>query len=263
MDAGGEGDADALAGGEGDADALAGGEDDADALAGGEDNEDVLAGGEDNGDALAGGEDNGDALATKVQDSPMQEDVITKCLEFLTTTFPDGRFNQKWKEDNVRNVFDDLAAVCHNALAIFTDVSPEVPAPVNVPEVVYPSIDWSQVNTRNLSNLPVPGTHAVHGCSQDPSHYEQKQVQGYNKMEWRPSQFEQNYPFGHLPGFLTDMGVIAFSPEVIHGHVWDVQEHKWVLHAGVKKVEDRQQWRQEKRQKRWRPGERQEKRQKR
>ena len=190
-------------------------------------------------------------------------DVITKCLEFLTTTFPDGRFNQKWKEDNIRNVFDDLAAICHNALAIFTDVSPEVPAPVPVPEVVYPSIDWSQVNTRNLTNLPVPDTHAVHGCSQDPSHYEKKQVQGYNRMEWRPSQFEQSYPFGHLPGFLTDMGVIAFSPEVIHGHVWDVREHKWVLHASVERVEDRQQWKQEERHKRWRPGERQQKRQKR
>ena len=190
-------------------------------------------------------------------------DVITKCLEFLTTTFPDGRFNQKWKEDNIRNVFDDLADICHNALAIFTDVSPEVPSPVPVPEVVYPSIDWSQVNTRNLTNLPVPDTHAVHGCSQDPSHYEKKQVQGYNRMEWRPSQFEQSYPFGHLPGFLTDMGVIAFSPEVIHGHVWDVREHKWVLHASVERVEDRQQWKQEERHKRWRPGERQQKRQKR
>ena len=188
--------------------------------------------------------------------------IIPKTLDFLSSTFPELAYNKDWKKINVWQVFGDLSSICHNALVLFTDVSPEVPAPVTVPEVVYPSIDWGQVNTRNLSNLPVPDTHAIHGCSQDPSHYEKKQVQGYNRMEWRPSQFEQNYPFGHLPGFLTDMGVIAFSPEVIHGHVWDVKEHKWVLHASVKKVEDRQWLRQEERHKRWRPGERQQRGQK-
>ena len=58
-------------------------------------------------------------------------------------------------------------------------------------------------------------------------------------MEWRPSKFEENFPFGHLPGFMTDKGVIAFYPEVIHGHVWDVQEHKWLLYATVKKEDIR------------------------
>ena len=243
-----EGDGDALAGDESNGDALAGGEDNRDALTGGEDDVDALAGGEDDGDALAGGEDNiAKVRVPKVKvkesedmidDPTVREDVIIKSLEFLTTTFPDCRFNRKWKEDNIRNVFGDLAPICDHALVVFGDI-PEVPPAVSIPEVQYPTIDWTQVNTRNLTHLPIPGAMAIHGCSQDPSHYEKKRVQGYNCMEWRPSTFEENFPFGHLPGFITDKGVIAFSSEVIHGHVWSVADHKWILHASIKKMEDR------------------------
>ena len=126
------------------------------------------------------------------------KDIIMKSLEFIDSTFNDLVYNKDWKKINVRQVFDDFSSVCHNALAIFRDPASEVPTPVKLHEVVYPSIDWTRVNTRNLTHLPIPSAQPIHGCSQDPSHYEMKKVQGYNCMEWRPSEFEQNFPFGHL-----------------------------------------------------------------
>ena len=38
----------------------------------------------------------GENVCNKIKES--KDDVITNCLEFLTTTFSDGRFDQKWKK---------------------------------------------------------------------------------------------------------------------------------------------------------------------
>ena len=87
-----------------------------------------------------------------------ETNVIFRILSFLTTTFPDSRFNRKWKEDNIRKIFGDLAVICHHSQAIFSDVVPNI-APIQPSqEVTYPTIDWShsQVNTRNLTHLPIP-----------------------------------------------------------------------------------------------------------
>ena len=89
-----------------------------------------------------------------------ETNVIFRILSFLTTTFPDSRFNRKWKEDNIWNIFADLAVICHHSQAIFSDVVPNI-APIQPSqEVTYPTIDWSNsqinVNNRNLTHLPIP-----------------------------------------------------------------------------------------------------------
>ena len=103
--------------------------------------------------------EDGEAQSMSVEDG--ETNVIYRILSFLTTTtFPDSRFNRKWKEDNIWNIFGDLAVICHHSQAIFSDVVPNI-APIQPSqEVTYPTIDWSNsqvnVNTRNLTNLPIP-----------------------------------------------------------------------------------------------------------
>ena len=102
--------------------------------------------------------EDGEAQSMSVEDG--ETNVIFRILSFLTATFSDSRFNWKWKEDNIRNVFGDLAVICHHSQAIFSNVVPNI-APIQPSqEVTYPTIDWSNsqvnVNTRNLTNLPIP-----------------------------------------------------------------------------------------------------------
>ena len=163
------------------------------------------------------------------------KDVIFKAINFITTTMSDNIYNRRWKEEHVNLVFGYLSSVCYNSVTIFADIPDEVPLPVSMPKVQYPSVDWSQVNVRNLANIPTPNTLPIHGCSPDSSHYDKTKEMGYHGWESRPSKFEQPYPFGHLPGYLTDQGPIALSNDVIFGHVWSVPDHKWILHSAVQR----------------------------
>ena len=179
---------------------------------------------------------------------------MSKVLSFLRDTFPDSTFNNKWKEENVLIVFGDLSHICHHAHTLFSDVLQEV-APIKpCPDVTYPKIDWSQVNVRNLANIPKPTACAVHGCSLDPGHYQHQYVPGCVGMDRITAKFETDFPFGHLPGYKTNWGVVAFSENVVlFGHVWSVEDHQWILHASL---EDRKPRGQEQRHRRGRQGER-------
>ena len=96
-----------------------------------------------------------------------------------------------------------------------------VPGPAKASPVRTPTIEWSKVNQRAISNLPIPQGYPVLGCSQDPKFYESK--------EWCSS----NYPFGSKKGFLTNLGVVDVpgANDVVHGYVYD-NYWGWILHAG-------------------------------
>ena len=109
------------------------------------------------------------------------------------------------------------------------------PAP-RVEEVSpYPRVDWTRVNTRNLANLPKPQRYAVHGCEPDPNFYEKKKVDMGGGTHYLRSDYEgaMPYPYGSLPGFRTQAGIIApFSHgEVVSGYIWSPDDEAWVLHA--------------------------------
>ena len=160
-------------------------------------------------------------------------------LQFLDVAAPNAIYRPNWRQEETKKLIHPMFYnLWINCDSIFKDVPQEVPPAVSIPQIQYPSVDWSLVHVRNLANIPTPITLAVHGCSADPSHYEKELVQGYNCKEWRPSRFEQNYPFGHLPGYITDMGPIAFSSQIVFGHVWSVDDHKWILHASLSQKED-------------------------
>ena len=128
--------------------------------------------------------------------------------------------------------------ICPDLLDIWTNAT-TILTPIQVSSttssITYPTVDWSQVNVKSLANIPTPTALPIHGCSLDPNHYEKIKEMGYHGWQWRSSKFEEPCPFGHLPGYQTDVGPIAFSSQVVFGHVWSVTEHKWILHASTKK----------------------------
>ena len=99
--------------------------------------------------------------------------------------------------------------------------------PVSVPP--YPQVDWTNVNKRFLGNIPNPSFFPIHGCSEDPSHYELTYVSHNNFI---PAEFERPCPFGQAYGYMTERGVIAVPDRVHHGYVWSVCDSgvgQWVL----------------------------------
>ena len=99
--------------------------------------------------------------------------------------------------------------------------------------ITYPTVDWSSVNKRFLSNLPAPTPQPIQGCSSEPSFYETMYEQSdYGNMMNIGSKFTKDFPFGSVLGFLTDAGPISVPNHVFHGHVYDAR-HGWILHAEI------------------------------
>ena len=105
----------------------------------------------------------------------------------------------------------------------------------------YPKVDWTKVNKRLISSIPDPTPQAVHGVHQDPAFYESKEVLKphvpgtYPKRHTMlaPPRFKEKNPFGSLPGYLTDAGVIHpdSNTDPVYGYVWSAPLAKYILHA--------------------------------
>ena len=63
---------------------------------------------------------------------------------------------------------DEFRSLLESAESLWVD-SEEVK--VFVPDP-YPTLDWSKINKRFISNIPSPSTFPKHGCSLDPAFYE-------------------------------------------------------------------------------------------
>ena len=103
----------------------------------------------------------------------------------------------------------------------------------------YPTIDWSKVNKRFVSNIPEPKAFPVQGCSQDPQFYEWSHkketvhrcgdVFTY-KQDVAPGFENGSFPFGYEYGYKTNAGIISVTSTVHHGYTWNGEEG-WLLHA--------------------------------
>jgi len=99
------------------------------------------------------------------------------------------------------------------------------------PTSPFPVVNWSQVNYKRQANIPLPSLFPVHGCSDNPSFYSPIHVNG----TILPSNFEhhQKVPFGTLPGFATNLGIIAPPDQhTSNGYIY-VPGDGWVLHATI------------------------------
>ena len=151
---------------------------------------------------------------------------------------------KKRKIREKKELHPDLLSVWHNADELFStpDVRRvEVPSP-------YPQVDWYLVNKRMIANIPDPTPQPVHGVHQDPAFYEPKEVLKphvpgtYPKRHTMsvPPKFREKNPFGTLPGYLTDAGVVHpnSNTQLVHGYVWSPSCNQYILHANFQ-VEDK------------------------
>ena len=138
------------------------------------------------------------------------------------SVFDKRRAKRYRKRKLIQMVPKMLRPIWQHCEEIFCQAAVPEPRPCQVKsDVRTPSINWSKVNTRMVTNLPRPQDYPVLSCSQDPKFYE--------SSDW----FANKFPFGSKPGFLTNLGVIGVPGvnDVIHGHVYDLY-WGWILHAG-------------------------------
>ena len=184
---------------------------------------------------------------------------VLSCMKYVA---PAGKFDaaksrkkkkKMRKRTEKKSLHPDLLSIWKNADSLFPASSvPCVPDPSP-----YPMVDWSRVNKRLIGHIPDPEPQPVHGVHQDPAFYESKEVLKphvpgtYPKRHTMsvPPRFKEKNPFGTLPGYLTDAGVIHphSNTQMVHGYVWSPSMYKYILHAefqrpekeNVKKVKER------------------------
>ena len=91
--------------------------------------------------------------------------------------------------------------------------------------VAIPMVDWERVS--HPRRLPRPRHCPILGCSGDAKFYTEPSEHQSDK--WRTG-----YAFGYLPGFETDLGIVAPPANPVHGFVYaggTGDKSKWVLRA--------------------------------
>ena len=189
---------------------------------------------------------NNNSVDTTTTTTGANDKLISNVLSCMKLVSPDDKFDtkkskkMKQKKRKIREkkeLHPNLLTVWHHADELFSNPDVrcvEVPSP-------YPQVDWSLVNKRMIANIPDPTPQPVHGVHQDPAFYESKEVLKphvpgtYPKRHTMsvPSKFREQNPFGTLPGYLTDAGVVHpdSNPQQVHGYVWSPSCQQYILHA--------------------------------
>ena len=115
----------------------------------------------------------------------------------------------------------------------------------------YPTIDWTKVNKRFISNIPEPTRFPIHSCSPDPAFYEWTEKIVNGAIEKIPSPFERYtyyrrkgwleaakgmHAFGSSWGYDTSEGIVSVASLVHHGYIW---QNGWILHAQKPNLEEK------------------------
>ena len=108
------------------------------------------------------------------------------------------------------------------------EVVPDVPQTrevvPDVPPDPRPIIKWSNVSKFKIRDVPEPQLYPIYGCSDDQSLYEII----WEERDCRGSHFSnKTTPFGSLPGYLTDMGVVKVPDKGFYGFKWCKIDHRW------------------------------------
>ena len=110
----------------------------------------------------------------------LEQDVITttdmfiaKMISIVSSLAPshiyDAKRAQRKRRKQIRKKVDpELRTLWINAASIISPItSTEMSANLS-----YPTVDWSTVNKRFISNIPTPSLQPIFGCSEDPKFYE-------------------------------------------------------------------------------------------
>ena len=123
------------------------------------------------------------------------------------------------------SIFDNLA-------------QPEPDVAKQVPGTIYPEVKWNLVKFKPV--LPHPESCPLYSCSQDPSFYEDHIIgciNPYFKDSGIQTKFLQRNPFGSLPGFVTNLGVVAVPEAPVGGYVYCPDAKRWMIHAAIPSTE--------------------------
>ena len=123
----------------------------------------------------------------------------------------------------------EFASIWKNLSSIFT----EEEAPSYVEECSLPRVAWEKVNRGALKKFPTPRLFAVHSVSPDASFYKKNCKCTKNGPCSCRIEFEAKKPFGSLPGFKTNVGIVPVPSTPLFGHIWDQESNDWLLHAEV------------------------------
>ena len=112
----------------------------------------------------------------------------------------------------------------------------EPPAADTMSPSLFPQVDWTQVNSRSLKNLPEPEYFPVSGCYpiDGPVDPDKAGIYSSSYSSYKTDQHGRptdEAPYKRLRGFLTEDGVIPHDghDQAIHGYVWSDLYDKWVL----------------------------------
>ena len=113
--------------------------------------------------------------------------------------------------------------------SIYHVLSAPEPDSVTVADPV-PHVRWN--NVRFKPALPNPEACPVHSCSPDPVFYVDRNSPSFQcnfNFDYLASQ--NGRPFGALPGFKTNLGVVAIPSTPVGGYVYCPEVKKWVIFA--------------------------------
>ena len=180
------------------------------------------------------------ALSDEITSLAPDETVIDTIISVVHRIAPDLRYSKakadarrkrqlrKARKKLTRSMHPDLRCLWTHVDEVVTPKVKEVRVP---PVSPLPSVDWTQVNKRFLSNLPESQSFPLHGCSQDPDFYVPVPVRKEYPFGTKITRFECHNPFGAEHGYLTDAGIIARGGhgEIVHGYVFSAEHNTWVL----------------------------------
>ena len=135
----------------------------------------------------------------------------------------------------------EFASVWRNLPSIFSE---DQSSNITNTEDFLPGIAFEKVNSGAIKRFPTPSKFPVMSASQDESFYEKpcdhSQFRiNYNTYNLEPhpcdclANFEKPNPFGSLPGYETNLGVVRVPSTPLYGYVWDTASSNWLLHAEV------------------------------
>ena len=121
-------------------------------------------------------------------------------------------------------------------------------------KITRPKVAWHKVNPSALRRFTRPGMFPIMSVSPRPSFYgkscdcatnpvfKTSVLATVHMLERRPgparlcpcpTEFERDHPFGSLPGYRTNLGVVPIPDTPMFGHIWDHEVSDWVLHAEI------------------------------
>ena len=139
------------------------------------------------------------------------------------------RSKQRRRKKMMRRVHPELRRMWIHAAALVS------PPAKQTPPSPMPTVDWSKVNKRFLSNIPSPTPIPVQSCSQDAEFYQPQFTPYGTKLS---SAYSKTNPFGTIDGYRTTCGVISVPDgQSFHGYTW--QDGLWLLEASIVKDKGR------------------------